>query len=196
LSVSRLTKRQKRFCEEYVIDFNATQAYFRAGYSVKSEKAAGTEGYKLLKNPGIQAYIKKLQQERSERTQITADRVLQEYARLGFSDITQVASFDDNGVTLKSSSNLTEDVTAAIADVISETTNSTDPSGNTTSYAKKRVKMHDKVRALEMLARHTGIAHDLNYARAVFRRFGVDTGFDENGNPYAVKISDVDSASN
>ena len=47
----KLTEKQKRFCEEYLVDLNATQAYFRAGYSAKNENIAGVEGLKLLKFP-------------------------------------------------------------------------------------------------------------------------------------------------
>jgi phage terminase small subunit len=49
-----VTEKQKRFCDEYLIDLNATQAAIRAGYSAKTAKAIGCEN---LTKPDIQAYI-------------------------------------------------------------------------------------------------------------------------------------------
>ena len=56
--VMPLTKKQERFCEEYLIDLNATQAYIRAGYSAKSNDIARVESSKLLTKPNIQQRIK------------------------------------------------------------------------------------------------------------------------------------------
>ena len=71
--MARLTLKQARFCEEYLIDLNATQAAIRAGYAAKS---ANTDGPRMLVNAGIQARIAELQAERSRRTDIRADDVL------------------------------------------------------------------------------------------------------------------------
>jgi phage terminase small subunit len=68
-----LNARQQRFVEEYLIDLNATQAAIRAGYSAAT---ANSIGPKLLVNIGIQAALQSAQALRSERTQITADKVL------------------------------------------------------------------------------------------------------------------------
>ena len=73
---NKLTPKQELFCQEYMIDSNATQAYKRAGYSANSDEVAGVEGHKLLKNPKIHARIEELRTERSKRTEITADFVL------------------------------------------------------------------------------------------------------------------------
>lgn len=53
----RLTERQRRFCEEYLIDGNASQAAIRAGYSKRSATVVSTT---LMKNPQVQAYLKEL----------------------------------------------------------------------------------------------------------------------------------------
>lgn len=50
----KLTEKQKRFCEEYLIDCNATQAAIRAGYSKKTAKVIGNEN---LTKPYIKSYI-------------------------------------------------------------------------------------------------------------------------------------------
>lgn len=85
-----MTDKQKRFCEEYLIDLNATKAALRAGYS---EKTAGSIGCENLMKPEISEYIEKLRAEQSKRTGITADRVLAELSKLGFADMAEVESF-------------------------------------------------------------------------------------------------------
>lgn len=71
--MSKLNDKQETFCQEYVIDINATQAAIRAGYS---EKTANRIASQLLSKLDIQERIAELKQERSQRTQIDADWVL------------------------------------------------------------------------------------------------------------------------
>ncbi len=68
-----MNPRQIRFVEEYLIDLNATQAAIRAGYSEKTACATGNEN---LRKPQIQSAVQIAQAERSKRTQITVDKVL------------------------------------------------------------------------------------------------------------------------
>lgn len=77
----KLTQKQKKFSEEFVVDNNATQAAIRAGYS---EKSAYSIGHENLKKPKIQKYISQLTEARNLRTQVTADRILQELATMAF----------------------------------------------------------------------------------------------------------------
>jgi phage terminase small subunit len=69
-----MTPKQQRFVEEYLIDLNATQAAIRAGYSSKTAYAIGEEN---LRKPEISEAIQAAMDERSSRTEITADYVLQ-----------------------------------------------------------------------------------------------------------------------
>lgn len=71
--MAKLTDKQEQFCQEYLIDLNATQAAIRAGYS---EKTSGQIGEQNLKKLEIQSRLKELQSARSERTEITQDYVL------------------------------------------------------------------------------------------------------------------------
>lgn len=73
-----LTPKQKMFCEEYLIDLNATQAAIRAGYSAKTASSISSEN--LLK-PEIQEYIERLTAKRNERNEITQDSVLDKLKR-------------------------------------------------------------------------------------------------------------------
>lgn len=68
-----LNDKQRRFCEEYIIDLNATQAAKRAGYSIKTAKQIGSEN---LSKPDIQQYISELKGKVSERLEIGVDWVV------------------------------------------------------------------------------------------------------------------------
>lgn len=83
-----LTAKMKRFAEEYTVDLNATQAAVRSGYS---QATAGSVGHENLKKPEIAEYIDQLLEERSIRTRITADRVLERWWDLANADPNELA---------------------------------------------------------------------------------------------------------
>ncbi|MYD94572.1 MAG: terminase small subunit [Chloroflexi bacterium] len=140
----KLTPKQQRFVDEYLVDLNATQAAVRAGYSARTANRMGSEN---LSKPVIQDAVQKALKRRAQRTEITADNVLREYARLAFADLTDVADADGDTVTVKSLADLPPEVTAAIAEVAQTATGI-------------RVKFHSKTQALESLARHLGLFND------------------------------------
>ena len=142
----KLTPKQALFAEEYLKDLNATQAATRAGYS---EKTASSQGERLLRNAEVKEAIHKAMGERSERTKMKADEVLLEFARIGQSNILDYVSFGIEGVALRDSSELTEDQARCISEV-SETVNAQ-------GVRQIKFKLHDKIRALENLARHLGL---------------------------------------
>ena len=140
-----MTKKQKRFCEEYLIDLNATQAALRAGYSPDTAKAIGCEN---LTKPDIRAHIDLVMAERSRRTGVNADRVIQELAKIAFVNATDV--IDPKTATVKENA-LPED-TAAIQSVKVKTFGE--------DGLEREIKMADKLKALEMLGRHLGMFKD------------------------------------
>ena len=152
-----LTAKQCRFCEEYIIDLNAVAAYCRAGYKAGGD-AARANASRLLTNANVQNYIQQLQNDRSVRTMITADRVLQEIARVAFANIKQVASFNRNeGVLFKDSAELSDDETAAIAEVSSRKVTRSVEGGTEIETVDLKMKMHNKIAALDLAARHLGL---------------------------------------
>ena len=127
-------------------DLNATAAAQRAGYSARS---ANKLGPRLLGDPDVAAAIAAAVEDRSRRTGITADRVVEEYARIAFADIRRVISWSSSGVvTVKPSADLTDAEAAMIAEVQDVAT----ANGRTI-----RVKLGDKLGALDALARHLGM---------------------------------------
>lgn len=70
---NKLTEKQKRFCDEYLIDLNATRAAIAAGYSENSAKVIGSEN---LTKPNVKAYIDARMEEKRKTTIATQDEVL------------------------------------------------------------------------------------------------------------------------
>lgn len=151
-----LNERHERFCQEYMIDLNATQAALRAGYA---ENSAGQQAFALLKNHEIQARLTELKAEREKRTQISADNVVRELARLGFSDIRKLLTDKDQ---LRPISSLDDDTAAAISsfEVVTKPGAEVDEDGNRTVEYVHKIKMWDKNSALEKLAKHLNMFVD------------------------------------
>ena len=146
--MAKLTEKQKRFVEEYLIDLNATQAAIRAGYSPNTAKDIGCEN---LAKPNIRACIDKEIAERSKRTGINQDRVIRELARLACVNAND--GIDMEEATLKDGA--TEDDTAAIASVKVKTIPTKEGEG-----IEREIKLTDKLKALELLGKHLGMFKD------------------------------------
>lgn len=150
----KLTPKQARFVEEYLIDLNATQAATRAGYSPRSAKE---QGCLLLQRPHVHEALQAAQQARTQRTHITQDRVLQELGRVAFSDIRRL--YRDDG-TLKPPTELDDDAAAALASVeVFEEFQGRGEDRTMVGYTRK-VKVFDKIGALGLAARHLGMLKD------------------------------------
>ncbi|MGN0692920.1 MAG: terminase small subunit [Oscillospiraceae bacterium] len=140
--MAKLTPKQERFCEEYLIDLNATQAAIRAGYS---KKTAYRIGANLVQKSSVMERISTLKAEQSKRTEVTADKVIAELAAIAFADRTELATVDKNGsVKFTPTDSLPDDVKKVI-------------SGIKEGKFGTEVSSYDKVKALELLGRHLGI---------------------------------------
>lgn len=91
-----LSEKQQRFVAEYTVDFNATAAAIRAGYS---EKTAAQMGYKLLKTQEIQEAVQQEFENRQDRTHITGDQVVAELAKIALSRVDDY--YRDYGMEIK-----------------------------------------------------------------------------------------------
>jgi phage terminase small subunit len=151
-----MTPKEWLFCNEYLVDLNATRAAARAGYSPHSARQIGSEN---LSKPYIAEAVGRLI---AVRTGVTRTGIVNELARIGFSDIRKVVEWrpevterieeDATGeeqvtrtlvskVLVKDSATLDDDTAAAVASI------------SRGANGILSVKMHDKVAALEKLAR-------------------------------------------
>jgi phage terminase small subunit len=138
-----LTAKRRAFVDEYLIDFNATQAAKRAGYGAKS---AGTIGSRLLHMPAVKAALDRAIAARAARTRVSADNVIAELRRIGFSDMRHFATWNESGVTLRPHTSLSDDDAAAVVELR--------PVGD---KGNVRIRLHEKRPALDALARHLGV---------------------------------------
>lgn len=147
---AKLTGKQKRFCEEYLIDFNATQAAIRSGYSKKTAQAIGAEN---LTKPLIQAKITSFQKRLSDKSEITLERVLKEYGRIAFSDIRKY--YDENG-NLIPIHLLDDDSAAVLAGMDIDELNEYVKGEKITIGITKKIKRWDKKGALDSICKVLG----------------------------------------
>ncbi len=154
--------KQTRFAEEYVVDLDATAAARRAQYSAKS---ASSLGYQLLQNPSVSCLIRQLKTEQSKRTAIDADFVLGQLARIAAFDIRKLYGDDGELLPVK---DWPEEIATIVAGLETEEMK---PTGTVLGYVRK-LKLPDRTRALELLARNLGLLKDVKIVHdgADFRR--------------------------
>ncbi|WP_157442639.1 terminase small subunit [Deinococcus misasensis] len=149
-----LTNMQERFCDEYMVDLNATKAAIRAGYSPKS---AHVIAHDLLKNPLVAQHITTLKRKKAQKNEITAQRVIEELAAIAFSSTRDLGVWDADGLTPYPSSILTRDEAASVKRVKMKKTISQVSELVTDTTIEIEIQQHDKLAALDKLAKHFGI---------------------------------------
>lgn len=166
--MAKLSPKQQLFADEYLIDLNATQAAIRAGYSPKT---ADVKGSQLLGIVKVRTYIDQKMAERSRRTGINQDRVLQELAKIAFIKATDLIDPKDASVL----ENASDDDLAVIQSIkVKESW------GEKGSSVEREIKLADKTRSLEMLGRHLGMFNDKLDVNAVQKVVIVDDIDDTN----------------
>lgn len=163
--MAKLTEMQRKFCDEYLIDLNATQAAIRAGYS---ERTANEQGARLLAKVSIQEYLTKRKAERMERVEVTQDFVLRElieiasvkatdYARV----VEKQAMVEVNGVRIPLEDEHGNPIVyRTVEPVLTEEL--TEAQKKALSVIKKgrdgfEIKPYSKVEALKLLGAHLGM---------------------------------------
>lgn len=148
--------RWKIFACEYVIDLNGTRAAIAAGYSENGAHAAAS---RLLRNVKVRSLVEELTAERAKRLDITADKVLQELARIAFSNMRDFAKPKEDGSIYFDFSKLSREQAAAIQELtIDEYTDGTGE--NARPVKRVRFKLSDKRASLELLGKHLKLFTD------------------------------------
>lgn len=147
-----LTPKQERFVAQYLIDLNATQAAIRAGYS---EKTATEQGSRLLTNVKVQEAIAKGQNKTAAKLEITKERIVEELAKIGFSNMLDYMRAGTDGDPYLDFSSLTREQAAALAEVTVE--DFKDGRGEDARDVRRiKFKLHDKKGALVDMAKMLG----------------------------------------
>lgn len=149
--MAKLTDKQQRFVAEYLIDLNATQAAIRTGYRVGNNQRASEIGMQLLQKTPVSEEIEKAMAERSRRTGITQDRVLNELAKIAFANAKDILDFKTATVKEDASE---EDLACIQAVKVKRQTSSKG------TLEERQVILYDKKAALELLGKHLGLFRD------------------------------------
>lgn len=178
-----LTKKQQLFVDEYLIDLNATQAAKRAGYSEKNSFKIGSE---LLQKTTVSEAIQRRMKDRRARTEITQDKVLLELSRIAFangSDYAKVVEKTRIVEITDSAGKVVDEKEIKYKGVDVTETSELDPeklhaiAGIKTTNTGIEVKLHDKLKALELIGEHLGM---------FAKKLNVDhSGKIDTGNPFA-----------
>jgi len=173
--MKKLTDKQKRFCQEYMIDLVASEACKRAGYKTKNN--ADKIGSELLGKTRVKQEITRLQKEKQASLNITQDRVLNEFAKIAFSNISDYMELITKGIEKKSEDEETDENDYKIQSLnfFDTAKISEDKLAAVMSYKSNKngieIKLQDKVKALESLAKHLGLFDSAIDEIAIEKRF-------------------------
>lgn len=131
--------RHELFAQELAKGLSASEAYIKAGYAESRTNAS-----RLSSNERITARVAEIQHRGAERAAISVEKIVQELARIGFSNVTDAVTIKRGKVKIADTDKLGPDVTAAIA-------------GIRQTKDGVEVKFHDKQAALVTLGRHVGL---------------------------------------
>ena len=141
----KLTAKQRRFVEEYLIDLNATQAAMRVGCP---EASASVTACRWLAKARIQEVIAERMRARSRRADITATRVLEEIAYVAFADLGEAFERDGDTVRIRKLVDMPEGTRRAVESIREQPTE---------KGVMRSVKLHSKLTALKLLVDHLGL---------------------------------------
>jgi phage terminase small subunit len=152
----KLTEKQIRFCQEYIIDLNGTQAAIRAGYSEDTAASIASEN---LTKPNIQEYTQELLEDRATRTKATADKVISELYHLICFDPAII--YDENNC-LKDIASIPKEARKSIAsiEVFEEYQKAENGRGKELIGFTKKVKFWDKTKIIELMGKHFRLLTD------------------------------------
>lgn len=139
------SSREIRFVQRFCQHYNGTRAVQEAGYDTDYP---GHLAYQLRIKPRIQQAIEACEKEVLAKLDVTPERILAEYARIGFSDIGDFTAWGPNGVAIIDSGELPEGASRVVSEVSETITNN----GRSVKF-----RLHDKKAALDSLAKAHGM---------------------------------------
>ena len=153
----KLPAKRERFCQEYVKDLNGTQAAIRAGYKVNS---ANEQAAQLLAILSVKERVAQLQEKIATKCGLTAERVLREIELLAFTNMGDFLKPDENGQLRADFRDKTRDQMAAVHEYTVDLSGGGAGDGERKAVERVRFKLTDKVKSLELAARHLKLLTD------------------------------------
>lgn len=148
--------RQAAFINEFIKDFNITRAAKDAGYSAAT---AHVIGQRLLSNVKIKTALREAIRNRALRLQLDQDKIVKELACIGFSDLTNFTSIDQNGDMVIDLKSAPPEAMRAVQEVTQDVYME-GRGGSALAVKRTKLKLHPKLPALEQIAKHLGLLID------------------------------------
>jgi phage terminase small subunit len=139
---NEISEKQRIFLNEYLKDLNGKQAAIRAGYSVKSAKVTAS---RMLTNANLRNELSKQIREIYDNYKNDQEKVIRELAVVGFSRITDYMTILKEGITIKDTNEIPEELIGAISEVTI---------ADTKDGKRKSIKLHSKIEALKLLGNY------------------------------------------
>lgn len=176
-----LTDKQQLFCIYYIRCFNATKAYQKA-YGC-DYRTAQSNGYQLLTNTYIRDEIMRLKQERLNREFLSETDIFQKYMDIAFADVTDFVEFGNEEMEVILDTGEHKTITVSHVNI----KNDTDVDGSIISEVSKgkdgvKVKLADRMKALQWLSDHMDLATDKQRAEIALLKSRADAGKDDREN--------------
>jgi phage terminase small subunit len=156
-----LSAKRERFCQEYIIDNNGTQAAIRAKYS---KKGAGQRAGELLKKIEIRSRIAELEKELVNKIGVTKEMVVREYKKLAFSNAEDVFNWETEVITIENSEG--QEIKRKVARPFLKKLEEMSPAARASISEIREtqhgitIKLHDKKGSLDSLSRYLGMFSD------------------------------------
>jgi len=151
-----LKPEHKKFCEEYIYDWNATRAYKAAYPKVKTDNSAAVNAHQLLRKTKIKEYLEDIQKDLEKQANISRLQVIREYQKIAFSSI---AHLHNTWIERKEFEKLTEDQKACISEIdvkVLKKNIGDSSSPEIVDVEHIKIKLYDKQKALESINKMLG----------------------------------------
>lgn len=159
--MSKLTPRQEKCALRYLECSDATESYQYAYSCARMKRSTITRrAFDVIHLPKVQAFLDENREAAQKRTGITVDRVLNEYGRLAFNNLPDIVNFSKGSISITDFENLSTRQKACIKKFKVTTEKRLDTGGKPTMVDKVEIELHDKLHALDSIAKHLGMFID------------------------------------
>jgi phage terminase small subunit len=152
--MAQISDQYRVFIDEYTTHWSIKKAAIKAGYN---PKWADTTGYAILQRPEVRAEVEKIIAQREEVNQVHRSMIIDQLTRIATADVKDFMTWNDDGTAFLDPSKVDGEI---IAELNIDKSSFTSMDGEQTEKTKKKLKLHDKLKALELLGRHVGFFND------------------------------------
>lgn len=153
-SLIELSAREKRFCDEYIRDFDSRRAFVEAGFTANNTDTMKSSIYKLLHKDSVAAYLKRIQADAEAVVGISRAEILQHHYNIAK---TSIAHLHKTWITREDFEKLTDEQKACISELDVKVSKIKDAKGKEIGVTEHvKIKLYDRQKALDSISRMLG----------------------------------------